>query len=928
MRFHGLLLTALLGVAYTSPLHTHAAPADSAREQDILARSFSRGAPLPQWAQALAEIPATQREDPLVVRLAETQSYAGATQATLINRAVQVNDRNMLDRIGQLSLTYYPDYQKLKLHRLTILRDDKQLDHTRTVNARLLQREQALEQGMYTGASTVQLLVEDVRLGDTLWLTYSIEGSNPVFGNRLTEDYSWDNADPVELRRLTVFYPAQRPVRWQQFGDFRTDAISPKVDDYNGMKRLRFEARGLEALEYEGGIPAEYFPARFLQFSEYRDWNEVARWATGLFPEPKTTPALAALVKQFNAEATPAARAAAALRWVQNEVRYFSVSIGENSHKPQDPNVVIKRRYGDCKDKTYLLVTLLRAMGITAHPLLVSAQAPRLPGRMMASPTLFDHVIVQLQVDRKTYHVDPTRTGQPSPLDKLSLPLPGAKGLLVAADTTALSTLPERDNNAIRFERDERIVIQRFDGDATLETNETFSDSHAESARLNFPSMSRTEFKRDLLAIYEKQYPGITLAADPEYRDDVANNRFYLKARFKLPKPLQQKEGRYRIEYDSSIISGSLGIPDKIVRNYPLQLARGAFTARYRLRLQWPDSVRLNKDPQNTTLDTPYFRAAEEYSVRGNSMDYLLDYQVKVDSVAAKEVPELQHQAKQLSNYTSGNFNVDGHFAKQPRDGKLSMRALDGESTSQDARQIVDLAAKIRPSSEEDIATLCHALLTVNQLKDSKAVRSQVQAVESLVRQFRKSVAAQRCQARALLEDARFAESVAAHEKAGALDDDDSDMPDLAWARYYAGDTDKALQDMARYSQAMREENGALPGFVAVNQLALLKLAGRDIPADALQYARQLPNGPWPRPLLGMQAGLITPETLLAQLQSLPADERDLALSEAWYYIGLQRLAEQKPEEARKAFQWVADNGIPSYEETVQARIQLRRLGQ
>jgi len=62
----------------------------------------------------------------------------------------------------------------------------------------------------------------------------------------------------------------------------------------------------------------------------------------------------------------------------------------------------VQRRYGDCKDKTYLLVSLLRAVGIEADPMLVSLTTPKTPARLLPTPDAFDHVVAQARINGRT----------------------------------------------------------------------------------------------------------------------------------------------------------------------------------------------------------------------------------------------------------------------------------------------------------------------------------------------------------------------------------------------------------------------------------------------------------------------------------------------------------------------------------------------
>ena len=79
---------------------------------------------------------------------------------------------------------------------------------------------------------------------------------------------------------------------------------------------------------------------------------------------------------------------------LHKNVRYTGVEFGEASIVPQFPSETLKRKYGDCKDKAALLVTVLRALNIPANLALLSTGPgqdinPELPGMGM-----FDHAIV------------------------------------------------------------------------------------------------------------------------------------------------------------------------------------------------------------------------------------------------------------------------------------------------------------------------------------------------------------------------------------------------------------------------------------------------------------------------------------------------------------------------------------------------------
>jgi TPR repeat protein/transglutaminase-like putative cysteine protease len=888
---------------------------------------FSRGTPLPKWAQALAELPGTSRLDPVVMRLAETQAWVGNTPAIILNRAIKVNDRAALSQIGQFSIPFYPTFQKLALHRVVILRNEQSLDRTATVNVRLLEREEKIEEGVYGGAVTAQLLLQDVRVGDTLWITYSLEGTNPVFGKLWSTDFGWDLDQPIELRRLTVIHSKQRPLYWRQVGDFRTTPVTPIIDAIGEMQRLRFEERALAPIEYESSVPTDYLPARFLQFSEHPNWQSVAGWAENLFPKAADSFALKSVVLQFAPLGTKAEQAAAALHWVQNEIRYFSVSIGENSHRPQSPDVVLRRRYGDCKDKSYLLVSILARLGIQAKPVLVAAQAPMYPAKTIPTPGSFDHVIVRIELDRLTYYVDPTQLGQKGGLANLPPSFPGAEVLLVDKATVGLTKIPEDSSLAPSFEHIDNFSIAAFDADVVLEAREIYRGPLASWARQRYPSMSASELRKDALSLYEKQYAGVTLVGEPTFRDVAEEGHFEWVARYSLPKPVTHKDGKYTINFKTEVIDGSLGIPPKLVRNYPFKLPKGKFAGRYRLNINWPATLRAYEAPYAKMIDTPFFAVREEFVLLGNQVTYLMDYRVKRDQISAPDLPNLQIEAKRLDEFISANFSVKEQLVVKPESLDLSYRDV---AALRSTLSIVDFAktyAKSNKKSEIKVAEACDVVVVIPDMIDFLRPEStaEIADLERTMAQEKREPGVKLCMARWLAAKGEFAASVPLFEAEEPLKEDDPLRVTLAWAKFYAGDKNGAIDVMQKFKET-RVKAGTYTADNAANLYALLQRMEAPVPPDLQNLASELVDGPWPRPVLAYQQGIISAEQLLKIAEANSADARSLALNDAWFYIGQRRLSAKDYLGAETAFKWFRPYGVFGSSQYRQAKAELKLL--
>ena len=96
--------------------------------------------------------------------------------------------------------------------------------------------------------------------------------------------------------------------------------------------------------------------------------------------------------------------------WVRTNIRYVAVYLGNGGFVPHDVGWILKNRYGDCKDQALLMITLLKAVGIEAVPVLINTSPeyvlPELP-----TAVSFNHCIVFIpELDQ---FADPTESRIP-----------------------------------------------------------------------------------------------------------------------------------------------------------------------------------------------------------------------------------------------------------------------------------------------------------------------------------------------------------------------------------------------------------------------------------------------------------------------------------------------------------------------------------
>ncbi|WP_457673752.1 DUF3857 domain-containing transglutaminase family protein [Thiolapillus sp.] len=446
--------------------------------------------------------------------------------------------------ISRVSIDFDPLYQKLILHKLVIHRDGKVLDRMSRSMKSVIQQEKDLEQQIYDGSRTLNMLLEDVRQGDVVEYSFTVVGENPVlkghFSRRL--DFQW--SVPVAMAHYRLLWPARRSL-WMKSLNGDMSPIEKTEGDY---KVYQWRRTRIPALEMDGNTPAWYDPYPSVYLSDYGRWQDVRDWAM-----PMYTPQVSDRIRQeivapiMKTASTPEQRLLEALHFVQDQVRYLGIEMGERSHAPSKPDKVLDRRFGDCKDKSRLLVSVLSALDIEAYPALVSTTGGRSLDQLLPSPAWFDHVIVLARLNGRNYWLDPTLTYQKGTLDTLYMPDYG-KVLVIGEPYAGLVNMSP-DVDAVRRKR----AVELFDvsgalGRSLYKSITYYEGYYADRFRASLADSDLKTLQKNFLNYLSRIYPRIKLKTELRVKDDPERNRISLIESYVIPGLWETSEDGKQVE--------------------------------------------------------------------------------------------------------------------------------------------------------------------------------------------------------------------------------------------------------------------------------------------------------------------------------------------------------------------------------------------
>lgn len=548
-----------------------------------------------------------------------------------------------------LTIDFNPSYESLTLHWVRIWRGGKHLERLDTNNVRIVQQERELDQSLLSGEKSAILVLDDVRVGDIIDYAYSLKGSNPVFDGHFSCVVPVQMAEPVDRLLTTVLWPKQKLLY------AKTHGCSVQPVAVAGKKAIEYtwDLRHVSGFPMEDSTPDWCDPQPWVQLTDFKTWAEVNQWALALFRTTSPlSPALAQKITEWKQIPGREQQLLAVLKFVQDDVRYFGIEIGDSTERPADPSVVFSRRFGDCKDKSLLLVTILRSLGFEAWPVLVNADMGRAIGDWRPTASAFDHCISLVRYDGHTFWLDPTMNYQRGPLSAHYLPDYGA-GLVVSPTTTGLTAIPQTtglpETTTTKY-----FQLRGKNQPADLKVVTVAWGRDAESLRELFATTKRKDIEKNFTHFYSEVYPGIKTSAPIIFDDDQRQNRVRTTEFYVIDKMWTRSDnGRnYQCEFYPPSIAAFLKRPVDMVRKLPLAVdfpEHQILHVEVTLPQAWPSNS------GGKTVSDPAFIFKEDYRSEHRRLTIDYEYRSRTDFVSAQRVSQyvrhLNQSAKSL-DYT------------------------------------------------------------------------------------------------------------------------------------------------------------------------------------------------------------------------------------------------------------------------------------
>jgi len=516
----------------------------AAPDADAAAPGFSVAAE-PAWVTPVPtpEGHADGQSEGVRTLLFDHQVLVGRRGATRFKRFVRrITNESGLQSVSQIDLEFDPSYQALTFHHVVVRRGDQVFDRLDRGAVRLVQREKNLDAQLYDGRLTAVLFLPDLRIGDVVECSFSIAESDPTAGGRHSDALGLGWTSPVDRVFVRVVAPRERALSFVLEGNGRDEVAAARVRAIGDNEETVWDRADVPAYPAEPDAPPWFDPIPWVAVTEFASWREVSDLGQRLFDgrAPKAGPLKAWIDKTREEAASDEDFILKAARFVQDEVRYVAVEVGMARRRPNDPAAVFQQRYGDCKDKTALLVAILRAGHVNAHPALVNSSHGQALDQFAPTVDAFDHAIVRaVSPSGDALWIDPTVTLQGGGVDRLRYS-PFARALELGPGGDHLEHLKnEPVDDASPQVHDVFRVASPVDGgdkaETALDSERVYHGYLADFMRATIRGLTKEQLRTMARQYYTDDYPTLRDTGDVEVKDDRARNELHLVSHFGIP---------------------------------------------------------------------------------------------------------------------------------------------------------------------------------------------------------------------------------------------------------------------------------------------------------------------------------------------------------------------------------------------------------
>jgi transglutaminase-like putative cysteine protease len=257
----------------------------------------------------------------------------------------------------------------------------------------------------------LQVNIPQVEIGDVVHTITRTTIHRSYIPGEYAEENVFEGSDYLRHTTYEIYAPRDKPLKRIFLRDEVPGTVKHTMQNEKDGIHHRWEITNVPRMFDEPAMPPYEMVLQRLLVSTTPNWQAVSKWYWGLSKPhlDATTPELKKTVAELTAGATSDLDKVKALFFhVSKKIRYMGLTPEKDrpGFEPHDVKLTFENKYGVCRDKAALLVSMLRTAGLKSYPVLINVGGKK--DAEVPEP-FFNHAIVSVELKPGLYTLmDPT----------------------------------------------------------------------------------------------------------------------------------------------------------------------------------------------------------------------------------------------------------------------------------------------------------------------------------------------------------------------------------------------------------------------------------------------------------------------------------------------------------------------------------------
>ncbi len=326
---------------------------------------------------------------------------------------------------------------------------------------------------------------------------------------------------------------------------------------------------------------------------------------------------------------------------------------------------VLESKKGNCAEITFLLISMLKSIGIEAEPIITSTRSNGMIQKSYPIVSQFNHVFARVKIDSQYVFIDATNNLRP--IELLPSEILNVTGLVIKEGEPEWVKITTSKASVYLS----NVSIQLFeDGNIEGSIDDMYYDYGALNARVNLKDKNDKEIAKEF---FDTDINGLTVDSLEVFnKEEIA---FPVKLTAKINSPGYAMTNGDMIYINPQIVHRTEENPFKTkIRKYPIDYSyRRSFTTNVSIVI--PDGYELKENINKKNLKaTPNLASyIREVSVQGNKIEIQAKFDIKVTQIEPKYYERIRYfyttfvaaQAEQIVLTKKKTIHVQSTETKQ-----------------------------------------------------------------------------------------------------------------------------------------------------------------------------------------------------------------------------------------------------------------------